>query len=206
MLQPNIVIMTNLKSFITSKQMRCKRIMSWQFRESIKSQRMICRCKCQTQEMLWCWSFMHKNMEKQYKAGSTCASWIQRAHMHNIAVFVSLRQNLICLDPTCLLGTPPHIELFDFLCNRLNVLMLSLQDAEKRSVKTSTVNHWIHYVSLSVYVTIQNSAFCKIAPQKGRASTKNNSDQRGKKTKQCILSSGPLWVIVLVSLFTLCLS
>lgn len=37
MLQPNIVIMTNLKSFITSKQMCCKRIMSRQFRESIKS-------------------------------------------------------------------------------------------------------------------------------------------------------------------------
>lgn len=87
--------------------------------------------------------------------------------------------------------------------------MLSLQDADKRFVKTSTVNHRIHYVSLSVYVTIQNSAFCRLAPQKGRASTKNNSDQRNKKNetnKQYILPSGPLSVIVLVSVFTLCLS
>lgn len=67
------------------------------------------------------------------------------------------------------------------------------------------MNHWIHYVFLSVYVTIQNSAFCRLAPQKGRASAKNNPDQRnGKKNKpnkQHILPSGPLSAVVLVSVF-----
>lgn len=125
------------------------------------------------------------NMEKQYKAGSACAYPIQRARMHNTAVGASFTERnmswplMSIKDPT----TDPELSDTDSLCNLPNVwvFMLSLQDADKRFVNTSTVNHWIHYVSLNVYVTIQNSAFCRLAPQKGRASTKNNSDQRNKK-------------------------
>lgn len=85
---------------------------------------------------------------------------------HTCIIQLSLR---CCLDPTCLLGTLPHTELFE-TCSVCRM-------QKKRSVKISTV-------SVSVYVTIQNSAFCGLALQKGRASTKNNSDQRKKNPKQ----------------------